>query len=472
MSQSIGTNVVADGNDVYQLLNGLLNALNKLFEDKKNDKYKEMIESLAKYVGNGGQLSYTLIDQKFVKDIESLLQNKKIDYMLLPSDNGNMGIAVKDKDKEAFLDIQEKVYSLSTDYAVEVDNYENFLDNVKTNPACKNLKTAVLSFDSNADRLLCRQALYENGIVSSFDDTTNNLAVAPNRLFNKNGDLTDALLQTASDLAKYNLDDEYKTIKQNQLEYDRDTLNRFIDNIKNEKACFLCSISNSNSIALEITSNGDIVLHDGNKTKPLDINLNAGRSAIFATLSRFAVDIKDMTVLDNKNYKTILYGSDEDKKKLIGDLETAGRRRPKHAEGSMGDDIEKDGMINEMLNAVKAQATKEIMTRRAFNTMTQEQLCNLKRERIIDILKNEDNSLIKDFLSSETKHVIPADKRRDFLKDICNKIDDVVGNSKNDIGIRFEKASVLQEEYEARKGKENKYEQKRELDRENPASER
>ena len=472
MSQSIGTNVVADGNDVYQLLSGLLNALNKLFEDKKNDKYKEMIESLAKYVGGGGQLSYTVVDQKFVKDIEDLLRSKKIDYMLLPTDNGNMGIAVKDKDKAAFFDIQEEVYSLSTDYAVEVDNYEKFLDNVKTNPACKNLKTAVLSFDSNADRLLCRQALYENGIVSSFDDTTNNLAVAPNRLFNKNGDLTDALLQTAFDLAKYNLDDGYKIIKQKQLKYDRDTLNRFISNIENEKTCFLCSISNSNSIALEFMSNGDVILHDGNKTKPLDINLEAGRSAVFATLSRFAVDINDMSVLDNKEYKTILHGPDEDKKNLIGNLEASGRRRPKHAEDSMGAEIENDGIIDKMLNAIKAQATKEIMARRAFNTMTQNQLCNLKRERIIDILKNEDNSLIKDFLSPKTKHVIPADKRRDFLDDICNKIDDVFGNSKNDIGIRFEKASVLQEEYEARKGKENEYEQKREPDRENPGSER
>lgn len=116
MAQTIGTNIVMDGSETYELCQKLLKALEKGVEKAEKDKYAEMIKKIGGYVQNGGQLYFNLTPGRYADRIEDKLDEAGIPYIKMPNGHGDVAFAVKEDDRDAFMQIQEDVFAVSTEY--------------------------------------------------------------------------------------------------------------------------------------------------------------------------------------------------------------------------------------------------------------------------------------------------------------------------------------------------------------------
>ena len=143
-----------------------------------------MIENIGAYVGNGWFCCFTVVPKQYVKEIEERLRKRKIDYMLLPTENG-VSVAVKDCDKEKFYEIQDVVLSMSTEYYAELTDTNKFITYCKDNANMKGLDIPVLEFSSNEARLIMQNKMNQQGILPIYDDRNQKVYVLPNKLFQK-----------------------------------------------------------------------------------------------------------------------------------------------------------------------------------------------------------------------------------------------------------------------------------------------
>ncbi len=468
MSSSIGTNVVADDNEMYQLIQGILNTWERLLQDKDNDIYKKMIKDLGDYVGNKGTLVYAVVPQKFIKDIEAQLQKEHISYMLLPTETGDMGIAVKDKDKDRFYEIQDNVMSLSTDYYAELTDPYKFLDFCKGNPRMKNLDVPVFEFSSNEARLMAQINMNQRGVLPVYDDRNQKVYTVPDKLFDRDGDLVDAIFSTGADFARCEMDEDYKETKFAQVRYDRDTTNQFIQNFRNGKSCYLADIYNGSGIDLNIDYNGDIsVIENGVKNVIITAEeaKHVDNTVLYAQLSKYTSKINNMSIMNeaafnytklNKSGMTI---EDKDKQKIKNDLIQKDNRlilRPEQektvakAYSEMGKDLDT------IFSVTLAQANKDVMEMRNVKYKTQEELMRAKKNRVIDILQTKGNSVIEDFLknpitilddeNNEISEIISVADKKELINKIIDSVDDIIGNSSTELNMKLVKQKELEEE--------------------------
>ena len=450
MSSSIGTNVVADDNEMYQLIQGILNTWERLLQDKDNDIYKKMIKDLGDYVGNKGTLVYAVVPQKFIKDIEAQLQKEHISYMLLPTETGDMGIAVKDKDKDRFYEIQDNVMSLSTDYYAELTDPYKFLDFCKGNPRMKNLDVPVFEFSSNEARLMAQINMNQRGVLPVYDDRNQKVYTVPDKLFDKDGDLVDAIFSTGADFARCEMDEDYKETKFAQVRYDRDTTNQFIQNFRNGKSCYLADIYNGSGIDLNIDYNGDIsVIENGVKNVIITAEeaKRVDNTVLYAQLSKYTSKINNMSIMNEAAFNyTKSHNDKESLREILKDKDSKIKFRPKHqkeiakAYSKMGTDLDT------IFSVTLAQANKDVMEMHNAKYKTQEELMRAKKNRVIEILQTEGNSVIEDFLKPKEGEIISVADKKELINKIIDSVDDIIGNSSTELNMKLVKQKELEEE--------------------------
>lgn len=464
-ASTIGTNVVADEQELTKVLEKVLSALDNSFKTSKNNRYQKMMENLAKHVGNGGTLSYDLVDRRYIKEIETILQGKNIDYMLIPTDNGDIGIAVKSDDKEALIDAKEKVLSMSVEYTKEYHDMDKFMDNVKYSPQMKGLKIPVIECTNKSTRNILQQSLYESGVVACYSEVTDKLCIAPNKMFNLDGDLADSLLRASFDLSRCSVSPEYAKCKEEQLKHDRKTLNSFIDNAKNHNSVVLMSLPSSEDKIrtpqmLIVNDKGDIMYKDGTANPPKQILSfedleNFDNATVYAHLSKFADSIRDMAVVKSKDY-TAYKKSEISHKELTA--RTATGTRPDYfgkaiAYSQAGKDI--DILVKDVI----ASVNKEIADDNNLNFANPQTLFNKKHDRIVECLRTAALPCIDDFLKEDRDAQgnlkgLSIDEKKKLLENAWMSIDGAFGNVENDIRIDFEKAKDLEEAFNKDKPRE------------------
>lgn len=461
-ASTIGTNVVADEQELTKVLEKVLSALDNSFKTSKNNRYQKMMENLAKHVGNGGTLSYDLVDRRYIKEIETILQGKNIDYMLIPTDNGNIGIAVKSDDKEALIDAKEKVLSMSVEYTKEYHDMDKFMDNVKYSPQMKGLKIPVIECTNKSTRNILQQSLYESGVVACYSEVTDKLCIAPNKMFSLDGDLADSLLRASFDLSRCSVSPEYAKCKEEQLKHDRNTLNNFIDRAKRKKTTILMSLpskqNETRTPQLIVNDKGDIIYDDGttNPSKQIlsfeDLE-NFDNATVYAHLSKFADGIRDMAVVDSIDYAAF------DKSEIsYEELTNRATTRPEYfgkaiAYSQAGKDI--DILVKDVI----ASVNKEITDDNNINFANPQALFNKKHDRIVECLRTAALPCIDDFLKEDRDangklKGLSIDEKKKLLEDAWKSIDGAFGNVENDIQIEFKKAKDLEEAFNKDKPRE------------------
>lgn len=304
MASSIGTNVVADENELFDFIKKIEDVWGKVLQDKKHDKYKKMIENIGAYVGNGGSVVFTVVPKQYVKEIEKRLRKEKIDYMLLPTEDG-VSVAVKDCDKEKFYEIQDVVLSMSTEYYAELTDTSKFITYCKDNANMKGLDIPVLEFSSNEARLIMQNKMNQQGILPIYDDRNQKVYVLPNKLFSENGDLCDSLFAASIDYARCSMSEEYLKIKQDQIVYDRNIVNELIDRAKSGKEGHLVDYYGNSDYQIDVNVVGDIyVTKNGIKEELINHNdlEKYDRTAIFSMLQKYAVNINDMVMINYEDH--------------------------------------------------------------------------------------------------------------------------------------------------------------------------
>ena len=475
-ASTIGTNVVADEQELTKVLEKVLSALDNSFKTSKNNRYQKMMENLAKHVGNGGTLSYDLVDRRYIKEIETILQGQNIDYMLIPIDNGDIGIAVKSDDKEALIDAKEKVLSMSVEYTKEYHDMDKFMDNVKHSPQMKGLKIPVIECTNKSTRNILQQSLYESGVVACYSEVTDKLCIAPNKMFNLDGDLADSLLRASFDLSRCMVSPEYAKCKEDQLKYDRNTLNSFIKNAKKRNPVVLMSLPSSEDKIrtpqrLIVNDKGDIIYDDGtaNPSKKVlsfeDLE-NFDNATVYAHLSKFADSIRDMAVVKSIDYAATFEKRNMKYKELVSRTETG--TRPEYF-GKAIEYSEAGKDIDILVKDVIASVNKEIADDNNINFTNPQVLFNKKHDRIVECLRTAALPCIDDFLKEDRDAQgelkgLSIEEKKKLLENAWMSIDGAFGNVENDIRIDFEKAKNLEEAFNKDKSNEREAEKDFDMD--------
>lgn len=463
MASTIGTNIVSDENELFDMIQKIQDIWGKLIQDKNHDKYKEMIKNLGDYVGKGGTLVFASIPTKYTQKFEEMLRNNDIDYMLLPTADG-MSIAVKDKDKEKFYELQDTLFKTSADFYAELTDVNGFADYCRSIDKAKNLDIPVLSFDENEVRLIVQNKMAANGVLPVYDDRNQKVYTFPDKLFSTNGDLVDSLYAAGIDLARCEVSEKFTKIKGEQLRYDRQVVNDFVTNMLNGKSCTIASTVNGKDLRISVNDKGDLtitengkimnqLMHDGPELQ--NAFANEDRTSLFALVSATANNINNMALfMDESNIENY-----RNKKTMTEYINT----RPKqegigYALSEMGKDL--DVILNHTIVKVNA----EIKKHPKYNILTQKQLMNLKRNRIAEILLNEELNSIKEFFNKDyetikIKHsqnifdteeekstVLNKEFKKKLIKGIINSCDDVLGNSSKEVNINFVNQRELEEE--------------------------
>lgn len=473
-ASTIGTNVVADEQELTKVLEKVLSAFDNSFKTSKNNRYQKMMENLAKHVGNGGTLSYDLVDRRYIKEIETILQGQNIDYMLIPTDNGDIGIAVKSDDKEALIDAKEKVLSMSVEYTKEYHDMDKFMDNVKHSPQMKGLKIPVIECTNKSTRNILQQSLYESGVVACYSEVTDKLCIAPNKMFNLDGDLADSLLRASFDLSRCSISPEYAKCKEEQLKHDRNTLNSFIKNAKKRNPVILMSLPSSEDKPrtpqmLIVNDKGDIMYKDGTanpsqKILSFEDLENFDNATVYAHLSKFADSIRDMAIVKSIDYAATFEKRNMKYEELVSRTGTG--TRPEY----FGKAIEysqagKD--IDILVKDVIASVNKEIADDNNINFANPQTLFNKKHDRIVECLRTAALPCIDDFLKEDRDtngniKGLSIEEKKNLLESAWMSIDGAFGNVENDIQINFEKAKNLEEAFN--KGKSSEKEAAKDFD--------
>lgn len=464
MASTIGTNIVADENELFDMAQKIQDIWEKLIQDKNHDKYKEMIKNLGDYVGKGGTLVFASIPTKYTQQFEEMLRNNDIDYMLLPTADG-MSIAVRECDKVKFKELQDMLFKTSADFYAELTDINNFSEYCKSVDKAKSADIPVLSFEENEVRLIVQNKMAANGVLPVYDDRNQKVYTFPDKLFSTNGDLVDSLYAAGIDLARCEMSVAFTEIKGEQLRYDRQVINNFVTNMLNGKSCTIASTVNGKDLRistndkgdLTITENGKIMnqlMHDGPELQ--NAFANEDRTSLFALVSATANNINDMALfMDASDIEKYRNGDTNVKEKI--------ESRPiQTGDGAILSNMGKD--LDTILNHAIVKANAEIQKHPKYNFLTQRQLMNLKRDRIAEILLNEELNSIKEFYNKSygtirnygTDEEMPNDEesrkkadkafKKKLIKGIINSCDDILGNSSKEVNMSFVNQKQLEAE--------------------------
>ncbi len=450
---TIGTNIVTDGSTEYEVLKSFLDGLLHLLDDRNASEYARNLKTLSRHLDNGGKLNYKLVENKYVKELEQALKDANVPYILLPNENGETAIAVRDTDKQQFLDIQQRVFSKYTDYWKE-QAVENIIDNVKADPEYRHAKIPVLTFEDNNMRLIAAQKLYGNGVVTGYKD--NKTIIHPASVYSRHGDLIDAQLDMAMEQAKGDgiKGHDLLTIRKEQAKYDQEMLSAFCHAFTEKKSMSLWDAGGRSGIGLSINRNGDIELctpkegyknFAGEESVKRTVLVYAGEkineTELFGMLSKHAGRIYNTVCCTNAIRDDILSG------KLVKCPRP--QYKPRSAERVIHDDI-RNG-LQAALDSVKAEAYQRVedgIKNSQGQKPSNEKLAEMKENAIITLLTDRSDVRIQSWLCAEVKkdneYILTRADKEAFLDKIIEHFKDNHENSRDEMRFDIYTADEVQ----------------------------
>lgn len=400
MASTIGTNIVVDGSEQFKIIEEILQYLEAKSLRKDDTKRGKLMRALADYLNIPGTTAvYHVIPGKFAEEVEEKLQDGNIPYSIIPTQNGDYLFVVGGNNKEEFLQIQNDVFSLSTDMSRQSTAVE--LANIcKRNQEKRMVK---LSFEDNGMMLIAQQKAYECGIVCGMIDKDGvkgekggDIYVSPGSLFNENGmdlayfELQMALTQSYDSGFKAPVDGKAThsdgpsllDIRLEAAAYDKEQVRTFAQAIKNGKDMVLCDAEFGKKGSYIEYKNGVVMVHDRiaggeHPSKALDISSNASISEIEATVMTFAGDIHNKAAVPPKaaEHEAV-------------DMTKDGRRpRPsaQKAEDILLQNIA-NGELADALKQLSEEASSQVKNAKKYQQMSPEQRYTLKKQKMSELI--------------------------------------------------------------------------------------
>jgi hypothetical protein len=422
--------VTADPDGIQKLIQDILDKMEEMLP-KKQDPRAKLARALADYVSGNGQAEYKLVPEKFVKDFETRLIAGNIPFITVPDDRGNMGFIVRDKDRDKFWEIQEDIFSLSTDYYAQ-----NTLSKmVETAKRSKETEVVTLSFDdfdmfNNAkDILNAQNIVYADAENHNPEYDMNGYAIiSKDTLFRENGkDLCCAEMHYA--MLQMGMDDKYKDI----LNFDAEKENKNIKQAQIQE--FVRHVkAGGNAVLLNpdvdkethrfknkpflICEEGRIYM-DG---KQLDIS-ESSTAEIETMISAKIADKKRIVFLDRYDYEHTQNENEESAKKYIKKaLEDAPYKPTKNT------DLKID--LGILINGVSKEASDIIrLNGEGKNKM---KAYKKKHEYMANLLRSPDDVHVKEFLEKNNVSM-------DLLEDLADHFANTNEKGKYEIEVNLEK---------------------------------
>lgn len=441
---------VVDRN-AQQFLN-IIDSIAKTLENiyLKDDEAKKkmmLLNSLRIHVAHGGKTAYSLVPQKFAKEIETLLYSHNVPYLCCPDNKGNVMFIVRDKDNQKLLDNQNAVECLSTDYAKELTP-KNIVD-MYTRHGMSNVDIVTVKNPDMA--LVSEQKLFQSGVTfAKMKDTdgSTHFLISPSSKFSEDGkdlcsfELSHALEQSRADWQTKDasgIKDRFA-----QARFDQNTLETFARKIKNGETCVLHCATNHSKIYVETSPLGVAITSEARKNgkkfsdvKKMDISPDASLSDIIATLSRYTTNINDMTISSKEDFIEHENCQEIKQSKICQNY-----ARPKTSSTILKS--AEDRYLKQMMSAVNTAATAQVKAMNGEQVFSQEKLYEQKHNAIQSIMHDKSLPEIQQFLNAESIPGLPKGDRQKWYDLICQHFDAKTENSQYEAAIeKTSKGNIL-----------------------------
>lgn len=467
MSSTIGTNVVADENQI----SSVINAIGKIFEDaylkdtdqsKKAKLNRKCVEMVC---GKGNnQASFKVIKKEYIKEIEAQLEKDDIPFFTLPNGLGDYLVIVPKTYENEFIKAQEVVMCTSTDYmsTCEAKHITESAKNMGYN--------SIISYeftDLNAANLAVAK-LFQNQIPSGFVDNkdgTYTVYPHPRTSYRENGiDLASFQLDMAYEASKgmfkgsvnTNLDTPCNSLldlRLAQARYDDNEIEKFAELISKGESGVLGDVFGSSLVYLE-SRKGQLSLYKKDTktnrwfSEDLGNCKNKDSKALKHICTLYTDQISNMKVVNsltewNESYKNKIYNENEKLDPNHGSYEKD--RRPVILKGATGSLEENERRkletyaefgkkeVREFLKDVSLEASR--LTSSKFgkiNATDGDYIKNAyeyKKEMISSILSNKNNHLVMKFLYDSNPNISVEIKEKwiQEIADIFNEEKEIPG---------------------------------------------
>lgn len=471
MASTIGTNVVADEQQYFKVIESILSVLeNAYMKNDENHKQTKLMNQLRHHLQAHGQIAYSLVPAQFKDKVIDLLEAQSIPYMALPDSKGNFMIVTRDIDSDRLMQIQKDVECLSTDYVRELTP-QNMLNLYRVH-GIKNVDT--LHFKSGPMFEVAKEKLYQAGVpfaeVPLEKGQGYELIVSPTGKFSKDGkDLSSFELQHAYEQSKGDSmfrgengkTSAFMNTRLAQASYDKAQMEDFAKKAIRGEEVVLCSTLDEQRVCIQSDQNGIHVLEskDGKwKTTDLAIDPKATPKDVVALISKYTDQIHNKGVisldqfekfkdkkleLKSKDGKTaVCYKTgDKDGKsvyKLASFSKISSQKfksefsfRP--GEESISKDVKNyqyisSSQVEPMLKAINAEATRVVRAQLGDGVYSTERAYQMKHDAICKIMHDKELSQIQEFLKGDER--MDQASREEWFDNICEHFENTMENTK------------------------------------------
>ena len=409
MASVIGTNVVADENDLNKILEQYARLCEALYtrdndHSRKAALQRQCVELIAGKGNNAAR--FKLVSGKYLKDLEKQLIDNNIPYFVMPNGAGDYMMVVPTEYEDKFIKAQENVFFTTTDHmaSCKASQMIESAENMQYKDIIK------LDFTDKAVKDLAVEKLYQKGIPSGTIDNkdgTFTVFIHPRCMYKEDDkDLVNFQLEMAYEASKGTalFGGENSEFLQERLTRAKESQNRvedFINKLTDNQNFVLGDPLGTSSMYLE-AKNGVLSLYTKNEKKQweqksFDIK-GASKKDIANLCSVYTNKIHNISCIPGMEFEH----SFKDKVRHKDDPE-AKKYLPKEIENITEEYLKtaRTG-LNPMLDKITREAsvaTKEKFgTIRPSDSVTMKKAYEYKKAKIIELLSDKNYPPVMEFL--------------------------------------------------------------------------
>lgn len=437
-----------DSRQVQQAIQRTLQTLfQAAYEAWLRKQDKDLEAELAKQMVEGqGSIHGSAVYPDHLEKIKQELINKKIPFFVMNNKTGQQYILVREKHKTDLLNIEEMISMQDTKLSKELS-----LNSALALAESRNINRLItLSFNDKDMAEIAKQKLFQSGIVFTSCHAANktHLSVFPNSLFKENGKdleffkLNYSLLQSR-DIYKTDKETEsyFLTLRKEQAKFDKNTIEHFVQQALYGKHVILGDNNGAGKLYIE-AKNKEFIVHDRIKdiTIPIEVLKSDAITDVYSTLSRYTENIYNMNVFDGDFYNENLlndYSSPEIKKAYKRPKIDAEHQQLKELHQFLSHNCES------FVKEVNETATKWVMAKDDYLSLTEEQKAAYKHENIEIILTDMNHPIIQNFLTHDSP--IPTEERENILHQMYENFSNENQNTLHSVDVNYTYAQQLRE---------------------------
>lgn len=437
---AIGTNVVSNEDEYFQFLDAILKQIEQLESTHDKNKGYALQKKMIELLGGGGTAYQNIVDRKFAQEIEDKLIANKVEYLKIPGPTGDVLFAVNGEKQDKFVEIQNDVFSKSTDY------FKELTSDTILGVASRNRETlTALTCENTLMAEIARNKCIQNGIPVAREG--NILVLNDKTLYNNKGGLCGfemayAVTQFQANYAK-KFEEDFILKKQQQMDYDKNQILNFINAYKNGQSCVLMNATRNGDNTIETDGESIWINYTGQfvngqqVTEKFKISKTDKPEDILAMLSVKTEDIHNMMVTDKETAHDLMSAPDATQRQnKLDKLKGKGRyeERPGFPPNSkkMSDCM---NQFNKVLTHINQDAM--IAVGPAYH-LRPEQRYQKQKEYALNVLKSKNDPMLQDFLHDHADIFT-----QDMLNEIINNIENT--NQKDDFEVQIQNHLTVEE---------------------------